>query len=85
MTVGGRQVKTVADGSISSSAQDERAVVNVGGRKLAFDFAKGHVVLDDKEQAKLPATVKNVDIEHAGGKLSVKADGVELFPAAKPE
>jgi hypothetical protein len=39
------------------------------------DFDKGRVLLDDVEQAKLPAGTKEVEIRYVGGKLSVTADG----------
>jgi hypothetical protein len=76
--VGSRRIKTIMDVIVSTVVQDERAVVSFGGRKLAVEFDKGRVLLDDTERAKLPAGTKEVEIQFLGGKLSVTADGAAV-------
>jgi hypothetical protein len=79
MDLGYRQVKAVIDGvgGISHPADaPDTAVVSFGGRKLVVE--KERVLLDGKEQAKLPAGAKSVEVEIKGGKLTVRADGAAV-------
>ena len=76
--VGSHRIKTIMDVTVSTVVQDERAVLVFGGRKLAIEFDRGRVLLDDQEKAKLPAGTKEVEIQFLGGKLSMTADGAAV-------
>jgi hypothetical protein len=76
--VDSHRVKTIMDAPVSTVVQDERAVIDFGGRKLAVEFDKGRILLDDAEKAKLPAGTKEVEVQFLGGKLSVTADGAAV-------
>ena len=82
--VGSHRIKTSMDVPISTSMQNEKAVINFGGRKLAVEFDTGQVFLDDNEKAKLPAGTKEVEVQFVGGKLTVKADGTALSIPSTP-
>jgi hypothetical protein len=74
--VGGRQVRAVVDNPAFVSSEGGAAVITSGGRKLVVE--KDRILLDGKEQVKLPAEAQKVDIEYVGGKLTVTADGVPV-------
>jgi hypothetical protein len=84
--VGSHRLKTVADVPTSSTINEERAVVSLGGRKLSVEFDRGQIFFEEKEKEKvsLPAGTKEVEIQFVGGKISVKADGkVITVPGAE--
>ena len=64
--------------------QGESAVISLGGKKVVVEFDKGRVLLDDIEQAKLPAGTKEVEIQFVGGKLSITADGTAVLAHSAP-
>ena len=79
MQVGSHTLKTNMDVPATEVMEYERATVLFHGRTLVVEFDKGRVLLDDKEQAKLPAGTKEVAVQFLGGKLSVSADGTGLI------
>jgi hypothetical protein len=83
--VGSHRLKSVMDVSVSSSIQDDKAVVSFGGRTLDIEFDKGYALLDHTEKSKLPVGTKEIEIRFVGGKLSVMADGAELFRPGAPK
>jgi hypothetical protein len=83
--VGSHRVKTTMDVPASTVVQDEKAVVDFGGRKLTIEFDKGQVLLGDTEKATLPAGTKEVDVHFVGGKLTVTADGAPVSIPSTPK
>jgi hypothetical protein len=79
--VGSHRLKTVMDVPSSATIQDESGTISFGQRKVAIDFAKGHVVVDGTRTAGLPVGTKEVEVRFVGGELSLKADGKAVtFP-----
>jgi len=85
LTIGinGREVKAIIDQPAGISSTGDNAVVDFGGHKLVVE--KERIVLDGKEQAKLPAGAKTVELEYTGGKLTAGADGASLAIAGQPK
>src|SRR5688572_4623537 len=71
-----REVKAIIDGpaSITSTGEaPDTATISFSGRKLVVE--KERVLLDGKEQAKLPPDTKSVEVSMKDGKLTVTVDG----------
>ena len=74
-----REVKAVIDGpaSITSTGNaPDTATVSFDGRQLVVE--QDRVLLDVKEQAKLPANAKKVQVEIKDRKLTITADGTPI-------
>jgi hypothetical protein len=70
-----REVKAIIDGPASITITGEApdtATVSFSGRKLVVE--KDRVLLDGKEQAKLPPDTKSVEVEIKDGNLTITAD-----------
>jgi hypothetical protein len=78
----GREVKAVIDGPASITGERDAAVVTFGGNKLRVE--RERILLNGKEQAKLPAGAKKVEFEYTAGKLTATADGTALEIADQP-
>jgi Protein of unknown function (DUF4058) len=63
----------------------KRLTGSCGKRTLAVEFAAGRILLDDAERAKLPTGTTEVDVRLLGGKLSVAADGKDVFTTDEPK
>jgi hypothetical protein len=83
LTSGPYKVTTRSDVSLSSWIRDNRSEISFSGKKLVIDFDKEKLLLDDTSETKLPAGTKHVEIQIAGGKLSIKADGADV-PSPQP-
>jgi hypothetical protein len=74
-----REVKAIIDrpASITTTGEaPDTATVSFSGRKLVVE--KDRVLLDGKEQAKLPPDTKSVEVKMKDGKLTVTADGAAV-------
>jgi len=85
VTLGSREVRASAKGSVSIQPDGDKAVVKIDGRTLIVD--KDKLLLDGKEQGKLPSGASKIEIEAADGAVKVRADGKEVLntKAAKAE
>jgi hypothetical protein len=71
-TFGSRQVKFSVDGNCGILVQQDSATVTFLGGKVVVE--KARALLNDKEVAKVPADAKVVQVEYAGGTLTITAD-----------
>jgi hypothetical protein len=76
VSIKGRDVKANVDSPASSANEGDNAVISFGGHRIVVE--KERIVLDGKEQAKLPAGAKKIDLEYTAGKLRATADGAAL-------
>jgi|GEM_PF-4424896 len=75
-TIGARQIRATVEGSGSIGSQDSVARISIPGHKITVESER--VLLDDAELAKLPAAATKVEIDVAGGQLTVTADGAAV-------
>ena len=75
-TIGARQIRATVDGAGSIGSQDSVARISIPGHKITVESER--VLLDDAELAKLPAAVTKVEIDVAGGQLTITADGAAV-------
>ena len=86
ITVGGYTIATALDVPMSQNMQDQVAVLNFGGHKLAVNFDNQQLILDDSEPVALPSGSKDIKVEFLGGKLIVKAgEATVLSPSLSTE
>jgi hypothetical protein len=83
LSSGAYKVTTRSDVSLSSLIQGKRAEISFSGKKLVIDFDKETILLDNSAESKLPEGTKHVEIQIAGGKLTIKADGADM-PSPTP-
>ena len=77
--VGNQIVSVASDIPVSSSAEANRAVIQIGQRRLIIEFEKQQILLDDKPTGRLPSATKVVEVQASGGKVVVTADGKEVL------
>lgn len=77
-----RHVKATLDKLAMIRNEGNNFIVTFGNRKLVVETDR--VLLDDKEQTKIPATAASVTMEFIDGKLSVIADGKTLRESSPP-
>ena len=75
-TIGARQIRATVEGSGSIGSQDSTARISIPGHQITVESER--VLLDDAELAKLPAAATKVEIDVAGGQLTVTADGAAV-------
>ena len=80
--VGSREVKFDLDGpgSILMSAERPAATIAFAGGAVVVENER--VLLNDSEIAKLPVDAKVVMVEHKAGKLTITADGANIYSSA---
>lgn len=80
----GRAVQAVLDGQgfITSNEGQDTAIITFGGGKHAV-VEKERFLIEEKEQAKIPAGARKVEVTFENGKLTVTADGQEVY-SGKP-
>ena len=79
-TIGPRTIKATLDGGAFISTKDDTAEIASGAGKIVVE--KDRVVQDGREIAKISAGATSVDVDYSNGALTVKADGIQVFPAA---
>jgi hypothetical protein len=83
VSIKGHEVKADVDSPASTSNEGDNAVVSFGGHRLVVE--RERIVLDGKEQAKLPAGASKIELEYTAGKLRATADGAPLEIAGQPK
>lgn len=78
--VGSRQIQAVLEGSAFIAPRADSAVIAFARGKLTIE--KTRVLLNDTELATIPEAATNVNVDYSGGKLTVTADGTEVYSAA---
>lgn len=76
LTVNGRAVSAVIDGSASISSEGDIVFIQFEGHTLAV--LKDRILLDREEKATLPASARTVKITYTGGRLTALADGTSI-------
>lgn len=72
-TIGGRDVEASMDAPASMSQENGAAVLTFRGHELVVE--RERVLLDSREIGTVPLESKKIVVVHAGGKLTVTADG----------
>ena len=81
--VGDFTILTILDVPMSNSVQDATAILTFGGHKLAADFDKHKLTIDDQETISLPQDVNEIQVKFVYGTLVVTVDEVPVFPPSK--
>jgi hypothetical protein len=83
MQVGARAITGSLDGDAFITSDGEAATIQFGSHKLLIE--KERVLLDGKEEAKLPAAASKVEVDYAAGTLTVTADGARVLRLNVPK
>ena len=80
MKVGDFAISTTLDVPMSNSVQGATAILTFGGHKLAADFEKHQLMIDDNEPISLQPDVNEIQVKYVRGTLLVHVDDVLVFP-----
>jgi len=78
-----REVKFSVDGGGGIVMQEGTATINFAEGKVVVE--KARVLLNDKEIATVPADSKVVETDYTAGKLTITADGNQVYEAKPRE
>jgi hypothetical protein len=76
-SAGGREIKATVDGPAWVKPAEDKITVKVTGHEFVIE--KERLLIDGKEQAKIPATATKFDVALSNGTLRVTADGTEVL------
>jgi hypothetical protein len=76
-TVQGRDIVATIEGPGSVSPRENSATVQFAGKRLVIE--KERILLDGTVKVTVPADTRKIEVEFIGGKLTIAADGKELF------
>jgi hypothetical protein len=83
MKVGDFTISTTLDVPMSNFVQEATAILTFGGHKLAADFDKHQLTIDDNEPISLQPDVNEIQVKFVRGTLLVHVDEVLVFPPNK--